>query len=366
MKKQLLVVALCLFGFVGIAQKVDLDRFSFDYAHLKMPREYVEPDKRTFGVRVDADRKIVAPDDIYDRVRLNGYKLVEANPTVGVRVYFNSFLITGAEMKERMEEVKDKEGKVTSRKYFYLMRVSYRSEGGYSIKGPSDTDAQKPKEQEKAASTNRFLQKVESLGEASRTAGTSTGTYSGTYDTREFSSSQDAREYYRDNQRDIKDAIVSEWVRETIKQVNGQLSTRYGFDEVRGRDHLWILDSKTHPEYAIQQDAIKAVKTLMATMDGHRSIATLTTDLEPVMGYLQDLKTKYKADDKNERKIRYSAYYNLACLYYYLDQPEKMIEEAKGLILNDYDTRDGRKFMDMANDLRADLDRQKTTTRHFD
>ncbi|TAE41731.1 MAG: hypothetical protein EAZ70_00335 [Runella slithyformis] len=366
--KLFLAFTFAVFSFGTYAQKVDLDRFSFDYSHLKLPQEYVEPAKRTYGVRVETDAKIVPADAIYDRIRLSGYQLVESKPTVGVLVYFSSFLLTGAELRERIEEVKDKEGRVTSKKYFYLMQVSYRSQGGYKITGPTALGAQKAKEQEKVVSTNRFLQKAEGLDNTdnNKTIENNTGTFGNTYNTREFNNAREAREYYRDNQLSIKDAIVGEWVAQTTSAANNQLAQRYGFEEVRGRDHLWILDSNKHPEYATQQEAIKAVKTLMATMNSQNSISSLATNLAPVMEYFQELKTKYKLDEKPDRKMRYSAYYNLACLYYYLDQPEKMMEEAEGLIKNDYDTRDGRRFIELAQELRADLDRQKTNSRHFE
>ena len=36
----------------GFGQKVDLDRFHFEVNYIKLPREYVQPDDRSVGVRV--------------------------------------------------------------------------------------------------------------------------------------------------------------------------------------------------------------------------------------------------------------------------------------------------------------------------
>lgn len=84
------------------------------------------------------------------------------------------------------------------------------------------------------------------------------------------------------------------------------------------------------------------------------------------MSYFEELKGKYKGSDKREQKMRYSAYYNLAKLYYLLDRPDDSEKEALGLIQNGFDTSDGEQFVRMAKVLREDLNRQRMDTRHFD
>ena len=50
--------------------------------------------------------------------------------------------------------------------------------------------------------------------------------------------------------------------------------------------------------------------------------------------------------------MRYAAYYNIAKLSYLLDDYKTVLENADLLIKNDYDTSDGEKFIDMANELK--------------
>lgn len=108
-----------------------------------------------------------------------------------------------------------------------------------------------------------------------------------------------------------------------------------------------------------------AVKELMKGMSANESLATLSQNLQPVMDYFQTLKTKYASDDKQDRKMRYSAYYNLAALNYLLDRPDKAIEEANGLISNDYDTSDGRKHIELAEELKKGLTKHNMDSRHM-
>nr|MCU0341947.1 hypothetical protein [Spirosomataceae bacterium] len=266
MKRFLSVIFLC-FTIQAFAQKVDLDRFSFDYSFLRLPKEYIEPNQRTFGVRVETSKSIGVVTDvgqIYDRINVGGFERVNQNPTVGVEVRFNNFKIMGYEIKERVEEKKDKDGKVTDRKYYYWAEVRFNAEGDYAIMGPRTLDPKKAEAKAKEAEKNRFLQQA-NLSDANnnKVMSGSTGTYSQTYKTSEFKNSSDVRDYYRDNQMFIREEITREWVQNTVSTVNRQLADLYGFNEEKGRDHLWILDSKSHPEFPIQQDAIKAVKQLM-------------------------------------------------------------------------------------------------------
>jgi hypothetical protein len=103
---------------------------------------------------------------------------------------------------------------------------------------------------------------------------------------------------------------------------------------------------------------------LFKEMKANESTETLEKQLQPLIDYFESLKKKYTENDKGSRKMRYSAYYNLGKIYYYLDKPEKVIKEAQGLIDNDYDTRDGKILIFDAEQLKIIFDESKYNTRH--
>ncbi len=63
--------------------------------------------------------------------------------------------------------------------------------------------------------------------------------------------------------------------------------------------------------------------------------------------------------------MRYASYYNKAKLYLYLDDPDAAIQEAEGLIKNDYDVKDGKKIIETAKKLKELFNKKKVNTRHF-
>lgn len=367
------LVAASLLSASAVAQKVDLDRFHFEASYLQLPREYVEPASRTFGVRVNSSPAVssVVPETaIYDQLKIFGFQKTEISPTVGITVNFGDVRFEKSETMSRTEERKDKDGKVTSRVTYYSIKVTYSANGSYKVVGPKaelvlakKAEDEKPKE----VKTNRFMTAVQKTDEAAAPKAVQNGSLSQlvTYTTQEYTSLTDASRYMEQNQASIRTNLINDYVNQSIRSVNYSANSYYGYVPTKTREHLWILDSKKHPEYEVQQEAIKAVKELMQSMSATESLETLAQNLQPVMDYFQTLKTKYAGDDKQNRKMRYSAYYNLAALNYLLDRPAKTMEEADGLIKNEYDTSDGKKYVELAEELKKDLDKHKMDARHM-
>ncbi|WP_234735938.1 hypothetical protein [Tellurirhabdus bombi] len=353
------------------AQKVDLDRFYFDVSYLALPKEYVEPSYRTFGVHVNAAPSIRAAfseSAIYDRINVFGFQRVESAPTVGVQINLGELRFEKSEPRTRVEEKKQKNGQVSKTTYYSIL-VRYSISGGYKIYGPKTGEAITQKTAEKKeAKPNRFLQNVIAANEApfsQNLMASYTFPYELTYTTREYTNPADASRYLDQNQQSIRAELITKYVNDGLQTVNNSVNTYYGYVPVQSRDFLWILDSKTHPEYEVQQEAIKAVKELMRSMQATQSLEVLTQNLQPLLAYFQELKTKYTGSDKREAKMRYSAYYNLAVLYLYLDQPGKAAEAADGLIKNDYDASDGKSFLKQATELKATLEKHHLDSRHM-
>jgi hypothetical protein len=107
-----------------------------------------------------------------------------------------------------------------------------------------------------------------------------------------------------------------------------------------------------------------AIKTLFATMKANEPLGELEENLKPLIEYFESLKTKYAGDDKWNKKMRYSAFFNLSKIYYYLDRPAQAILQADGLIANDYDTKDGERLKREAQELLDLFNKTKFTTRH--
>jgi hypothetical protein len=52
----------------------------------------------------------------------------------------------------------------------------------------------------------------------------------------------------------------------------------------------------------------RATKIIFLKMTADGPIDTITNEMQPLIEYFESLKTKYKEEDKNSKKIRYSAF----------------------------------------------------------
>jgi hypothetical protein len=87
--------------------------------------------------------------------------------------------------------------------------------------------------------------------------------------------------------------------------------------------------------------------------------------MQPVIDYFEKIKKEYITSDKEDRKMRYASYYNLAKIYIYLDEPEKAMAEAGALAMNDFDEKDGKMLQQAAVLLADKLRKNNANTRHF-
>lgn len=347
-------------------QRVDLDKFYFDVNYQKLPQLFVPEENRTLGIRSKVGQSIndfVNRDDVYDNLYVYGWRKVDENPTIGIDFTLDDFVYKGSTVKTGTDVEKDKDGKIIKSITYYWVEATYQGRGNCLYIAPELPKKVEVKQEEKPV--NMFLQNVaiEQPEESSSTRIPFDVVY--TYKSSSVTSSKSAVENFTIN----KDAIFSEYlmmfVNESTRKVNNRLNHLYGFGPIKGKDNLWIQNSKKHEEYDTQLAAVEAVKVLFGKMEAEKSTDVIKENFTPLLSYLESLKTKYAGDDKSNVKMRYSAYYNKAKIYYYLDMPNEAIKEAEELIKNGYDISDGKLLIEAANELMKDFNRTGLTSRHI-
>ncbi|QOG02974.1 hypothetical protein [Flavobacterium sp. MDT1-60] len=371
--KKIIIFILFMSVFSSKAQKVDLDRFYFNVSYQILPKEPVPFEKRTFSSRVrlgGALQSYVDPISLNDKINIFGWKKVEENGTVDIELNLEDFVESGASPQTRVDEKKDKDGRVTSRTEYYSVSSTYAARGYAKIKGPhtpAETDAkvQAEKTIQAAAPTNRFLKNAVVKKDTTAVTDGYNISFNGTleYKSKEYTDPSAPMKEFRLNRGAIRDQKLREFADNSLNNFNANINYTYGFKPKNDNEILWILDAKSDEGNA-QIEAIQAVKALFATMKADEPIDDLKSNMQPLIEYFDSLKTKYPEDNKPSRKLRYSAYYNLAVIYIMLDQPEKAIAESEKLIANDYDKSDGKGLIEKANKLIASFKASKLNTTH--
>lgn len=325
MKKYVFLSLLILFSFAFFAQSTDLDREYFTYSYVGLPSEpIVNYNQRTYWTNDDA-------------IGIDGYSRVESSASLEIYFEFDGTLVEDFRIDKITHEKKDKDGNVTSTRYTYDVHLNYRSRGRYRVVNNLRNQEHKDKFNSVASYTK---------------AG--------------FKSYTKAQHFYDNNRLTIRDKYSREHLEDMREDVRNYLNNTYGYPIRAGRDYFWILGSKKHPEYTKHHDAFNKVIAAFSKMSYLEPTTNIEKELQPVIAYFKDVIKRYPGSKRKKRKVRYASYYNLAKLYYYLDNVGAMKENAQKLIANDYNKKQGKRLLKQAELLQNKMIVNVVHTRHFD
>jgi len=336
-------ILLCLAFLPASSQKkVDLDPYSFTVQWRSLPVMKIDSTYRTYNVEVEATRLMqnflheMTPEET---VILEGWKKLPAGGHITIKVNLEDLLPESVVVRERSETIKDRTGQISG------TRTYYREEVRYSFAS-------------RAIITDYKGAHVLDLNLASRG-----DKY--TYNSPEFALRPLAQGYFMLNSARITGELFRSCVNNAMHRLSETITEDFGFSKVSSRDQMWIVDSRKHPEYDAHREAFRTITDVLFSMNADSSIDNAKERLKPVIAYFEKLKNEYSSNSRHDRKMRYASYYNLAVLYYYLDDPQSMMKEAQGLILNDYDVRDGKAFERTAIWLKNLFETNNVYSRHF-
>lgn len=341
--KKIYFFALLLLPVVIAAQKsVDLDRYRFTVQYRSLPELRLDSTYRTYNVEVEGTRLMqsflqdMSPEKT---VLLEGWRKLPQDGHISISVKLGDLLPESVSVKERAETIKNRAGQITGTRIYYSQEVVYSFEATATIndyKGAHIMD-------QDLASRN----------------------YKQTYRSPEFALRALAEGYFAINSLTVTKDLYRDCVNRAMHNLSDRITNSFGFGETSSNDFMWIIDSRKHPEYSAHRQAFQQMNEVLFSMNANSSIEGAREQLQPVIDYFEKIKKKYTSTNKHDRKIRYASYFNLAVLYYYLDDPQAMMKQANGLELNDYDAKDAKGFVQTATWLKNLFQQTNIYTRHF-
>jgi hypothetical protein len=342
MKKPFTLGILLVMALAAMSQSVDLDRFYFTATYRELPRRGLDTSWRTYSVAVETGplcKLVVKEDYLNQLVNIEGWRKLNRNAHILVRTKLEDVIVEKSQVVEREEILKDKQGKQIGVKKHYAMQLIYTYAAQTTV-----TDY-----------TGRVVDEFPISDRSVKR----------TYTSQEYDSKGEVEMYFSYNAINITSELMRNIATSTFEGLSARLTSNYGYTQRTVNDFMWILDSRKHPEYDDHRKAFELVKQAMFTMTADQPVDKVREMLQPAIDYFEKVKKRYTSKNKKERKLRYASYYNLAKIYIYLDDPEAAMREATGLVMNDFDARDGRALETAANDLKWLLQQNKVQTRHF-
>lgn len=323
-------------------KRVDLDRYSFSVQYRSLPSQRLDTSYRTYNVVVQGSRLMqpflleMAPEKT---VVLEGWRMLPQDGHITIKVKLEDLLPESVSVKERVENIKDRSGQITGTRIYYCQEVIY-------------TFA--------ATATINDYKEIHVMDQVLADRG-----YKQVYRSPEFAIKNLAEGYFMVNALTVTRDLYRNCVNRAMHYLSERITDNFGFGEITSNDFMWIVDSRKHPEYSAHRQAFQRLNEVLFSMNASNSIEGLREQIKPVIEYFESIKKKYPSTSKHDRKIRYASYFNLAVLYYYLDDPQAMMKEANGLVLNDFDSKDGKAFEQSAINLKNMFQQANIYTRHF-
>ncbi|GAO43426.1 hypothetical protein [Flavihumibacter petaseus] len=337
--KMLLAGLLFLQGLT--AQKVDLDRFSFSVAYRDLPRQPIDSGYHTYAFQLQTGPLMrVAREQARgtETLYIEGWMGVVDGADIAVSLVMEDLVVTKSAIAEREEVKKDKEGKIISARRFYAPVLTYYYAARMELR-----DRQ-----------GRTLQSRQLV----------TRNQSFQYTGPEKSSRAEVSGLMM-NSFDLTGPLSYSVVTKTIRDLSVDLTNSYGYAERRISDQVWVLDSRQHPEYEAFRQHWGNVKNGLILLQPDVPLDDVKRSIASDITYFESLPDKYSGRSKADRKLRYAAYYMLAKIHYYLDNPGLSATAATSLVLNDYDSRDGKYLEAAALELMEIFRINKRHSRHF-
>jgi len=334
--------AAILLPLLSFSQKVDLDRFKFTTQYRSLPTAGLDTSYHTYKIAIESSRPMRGYLDEMSpasSVFIDGWKRLDRHAHVTIQVKLDDLLPESVSLKEREEIIKDKAGKETSRRKYYWQELIY------TFAASADVNDYKGAHIENIVLADRGSKQV--------------------YRSPEFEARQTAEGYFMINNYTVTGKLYKDCVTRVMNYLTNRINSDFGYTERTITDQMWILDSKKHPEYQAHRQAFLLISEVLFSISANQSLEGVREKLTPAISYFESIKKKYSSTSKWDRKLRYASYYNLALLYYYLDDPQSMIREASGLVLNDFDAKDGKTLEAMAMQLKNLFVQTKMNTRHF-
>lgn len=325
MRNFFFLLAFVFLSNLSFAQSTDLDKEYFNYSYVALPSEPI----------VNAYQRTYITND--DAITIAGYTKVQSDASIEIDFEFEGTLVDNFEITKKKHEKKNKKGEVTATRYSYNVSMNYKSIGRYKVLNVLRGTTHKDKFTNYAS-----------------------------YSKIGFDTYSKAQHYYDNNRLTLRDKYWQKHLKEMQESVKDYVNKTYGYPVRASTDYFWILGSKKHPEYAKHHEAFNKTIAAFSKMSYLESTVSIERELQPVIAYFEDVITRYPGNKRKKRKVRFASYYNLAKLYYYLDNVGKMREYAQKLIANDYDKKQGKHFLKDADWLQRLMTVNIVRSRHFD
>ncbi len=333
--KTLTLIFLLTFSLQSSA--LDLDREDISVSYLQLPTHpMVNIKDRTYSVLYNsAYFEQEFQDIVENNFHIEGFQRLYSNATLLVDFQFDEIEVLSTEVLEKNRRVKDAEGK-NHLEYYYIPILKYKTHAQVYL---SYANGQ--------TKTYKF------------------GSRSKKYTGEERYSTSEANRVLSNDLHRITHDLFNQFVLDTVTDMDEKLSKKHGYQVMDTTDYLLILDSKRYPEYKDYKRYYSLANRLFKQMSPFENLQPIKNEMQVVINFLERIPENYTSTKKDNVKMRYASAYNLAKIYYYLDDLDQAIYYYQKVIENDYHEGQSKRNIKDIEKLKDLFSVNQVTSRHF-
>lgn len=295
MKKILLLVILLNAFFISFSQKYDQESFLVNRMHI--PEKLIYDQLKTYGTYVNLFSSSVNVDYNYVNNLVGGLKSFDkvdfnnADLQIKTNVGPYSFIEEKTVSRSVTEEVNKQKVNVT----YYKRVLSFRFPASYTVTNGKNGLTLYFNEY-----SNNNVRQIESM---------------------EYKSESDAVKVFESERSTRLSSNINEHVRLFLQGSNDKISDMFDFYPMQMSMRIFMFKKwDKDDEY---NEHIKSIKKIMPVMTADESPESYMSRLQADLDYLKSFEGKFDPKDKKEDILYFGNYYNLATMYFCLDDFEK-------------------------------------------
>ncbi|MGK0366345.1 MAG: hypothetical protein ACI85O_003418 [Saprospiraceae bacterium] len=320
------------------AQKIKNERISFEYTRL--PSNPLDPTFTTYSSVVygsdyglenlGIDRNGAAE----KYFTLGGFKRVGKGGHFRVSCYVGYPSTTSAETKSYTKTITNKD-KTKTKVTRYKKEVAYRVPVRYKIEDYQGNVIT-------SGSMNEI--KTFTFGESA-------------------TSSSSLSTQWRNSRGKLMTDKYKKAVRDGFSSASGTIRSLYGYSRRKQTAQIEVLGKKDKGTEEFMS-SYETVKAAFAGMRAEEKTDKVKEEARPAIEFYMAEKKKWAATDKKERKVRSACVYNLATIFYWLDELDEARKYANECVEIDYKPGRGKSLIRSIDATKKLFDVNNTTSRH--
>ena len=152
-------------------------------------------------------------------------------------------------------------------------------------------------------------------------------------------------------------------VRDGFKSASGTIRSLYGYSIKKRTAQIEMLGKKDKMTEEFMS-AYETTKAAFAKMKANEKPDKVKEEVRPALEFYLEEKKKWSASDKKERKVRSACVYNLATIFYWLDEIDEARKYANECIEIDYKPARAKTLLKGIDATKKLFDINNTTSRH--